>query len=60
MKITEASAVGANGGRMTIVHTITVDHIPGLVLHEERTVLRVGGDEILDLLSMNIAGAVRP
>ncbi|WP_354026269.1 hypothetical protein [Conyzicola nivalis] len=40
---------------MTLVRTITVEHTLDFILHEERTVVRVGADDVLDLTTTNIA-----
>jgi len=40
---------------VTLVRTITLEHTADFILHEERTVVRVGDDDILDLTTTNIA-----
>ena len=43
------------GDHVTLVRTIIVEHTSDFILHEERTVVRVGLDDVLDLTTTNIA-----
>jgi hypothetical protein len=40
---------------VTLVRTITVEYTSDFVLHEERTVVRFGADDVLDLTTTKIA-----
>jgi hypothetical protein len=48
-------AVEKFGDQVTVVRTVTVEHTPDELHHEERTVLRVGAYDVLDLVSATVA-----
>jgi hypothetical protein len=49
------SAAETTSDNVTFVRTITVEYTSDFVLHEERTVVRFGTDDLLDLTTTNIA-----
>jgi hypothetical protein len=55
MTVIGAPAAGMTSGHVTLVRTVTVEHTSDFILHEERTVVRVGDDDVLDLTTTNIA-----
>jgi hypothetical protein len=55
MIVVDALTRGLLGEHVMLVRAITIKHSPNLVLHEERTVVRVGADDVLDLTTTNIA-----
>jgi hypothetical protein len=48
-------AVENFGDQITVVRIVTVEHMPDVLHHEERTVLRVGACDVLDLVSATVA-----
>jgi hypothetical protein len=55
MTVIGGRTAGTISDHVTLVRTITVEHTSDFILHEERTVVRVGADDVLDLTTTNIA-----
>ena len=49
------SAAETISDHVTLVRTITVEYTSDFVLYEERTVVRLGADNVLDLTTMKTA-----